>query len=395
MLDRRNRRIERSVILLAVIVLVIVATGVYAFLQLRVDQISNYLKNKLPINALFVVSDSGKPLFFEVFMYNPGTRKGAVFHVPVNLGGKIESLKRVDGLDALYARGNPDAVVRRIEELLGIDIQCVIDVTRRDVCRLTDLMGGLTLFIPNPVDLTWEGKRILLPSGSVCLDGDKIVDFISYADPLEQETERAGRKQKFIQALLKGFGEDNQYLQNRAVFRDLRSFMNTTLAPRALGAFITEMGKFDPERMVLQRVLGNSRMVDGRELLFPLQDGELLKEAVKQTIEANASSELVQTEDLTVAIEVLNGTKTPGLAARTRRLFQDFYIDVISVGNADNDAYEATVVLDRKGRLENAKKVADIIKCSQIFSRPDPLVDQAVEVTVILGKDFDGEYCRQ
>jgi anionic cell wall polymer biosynthesis LytR-Cps2A-Psr (LCP) family protein len=395
MLDRRNRRLERSIVLLVLIVLVVAATAVYAFLQLRVDQVSSFLKNKLPMNVLFIVSEKDKPLFFEVFLYNPETRKGAVFNVPTNLGGVIESLKRVDAIDALYKRGNPDPVVKKIESLLGVRIQCVIDVSRSDVSRLVDLIGGLVLFIPNPVDVTWEGRRILLPSGSVVLDGDKIVDFISYEDPLEQETDKVSRKQKFIQALLKGFGENNQYLQNRATFRALRSFIRTTLAPRALGSLITEMGKFDPERMVLQRVLGNGRMVDGRELLFPHQDGDLLKEAVKQTLEANSSSEFVPSEDLTITVEVLNGTKTPGMAARARELFQSFDMDVLSVGNADTNAYDATVVLDRKGRLEDAKKVADIIKCTQVFSRPDVLMDQAVEVTVILGKDFDGRYCKQ
>ena len=394
MLDRRNKRLQQSIILLAIIILIIAATGVYAVLQLRVDQISNYLKNKLPLNVLFILSEKDTPLFFEVFLYNPETRKGAVFHVPTNLGGVIESLGRVDGLDALYKRGNPQPVVKRIEDLLGIDIQCVIDLSRTDVSRLVDLMGGLVLFIPNPVDVSSGGKKILLPSGSVVLDGDKIVDFLSYEEPLEQETERIGRKQKFVQALLKGFGENNQYLLGGATSGALRSYMRTTLAPRALGSLITEMGKFDPERMVLQRVLGNSRMVDGRELLFPLEDGNLLTEAVKQTLEANASSELAQGGDLIITVELLNGTKTQGLAASAKKLFQSFDVDVISVANADSNAYDQTVVLDRKGRLDDAKKIADIIKCTQVFSRPDASMDQAVEVTVILGKDFDGRYCR-
>jgi hypothetical protein len=52
------------------------------------------------------------------------------------------------------------------------------------------------------------------------------------------------------------------------------------------------------------------------------------------------------------------------------------------------------VVLDRKGRLDVAKKVADLIRCTRIYSKPDPLMDQAVDVTVILGKDFDGRYVK-
>jgi anionic cell wall polymer biosynthesis LytR-Cps2A-Psr (LCP) family protein len=395
MLDRRNRRSERSLILLVLIAAVVAMTVIYAFLQLRVDQISDSLKKKTPVHVLFVVSQKDKPLFFEVFFYNPETKKGALFHVPANLGGVIESLKRVDGIDALYRRTNPGPLKKRLEELFGIQIQCVIDISTDEVRSVVDLLGGLSLFIPNPVDMNWQGKRILLPSGSVVLDGDKTLDFISYEDSLESEADRVARKQKFLQALLKGLGENNQYILQRRTFRALRSLVHTTLAPRALGAFITEMGRFDPERMILQRVLGNSRMVDGRELLFPHQEGDLLREAVKQTIEANASSEFVPAQDLTITVEIFNGTKTPGLAARTRELFQSFDLEVLAPANADTDDYDNTVVLDRKGKLENAKKVADIIRCKKVFSRPDPQVDQAVDVTVILGKDFDGRYCKR
>jgi anionic cell wall polymer biosynthesis LytR-Cps2A-Psr (LCP) family protein len=395
MLDRRNRKAERGIILLALIVVVILATLVYAVVQLRVDQISDSLKKKLPVNILFAVSDNDKPLFFEIFLYNPETRKGALFHVPPNLGGVLESPKRVAGIDALYKRTNPALLKKRIEEVLGVSIQCVIDISEDDLVKVVDLIGGLSLFIPNPVDLTWQDKRILLPSGSVVLDGEKIRDFISYEDSLEDEADKIGRKQKFLQALLKGFGENNAYLLQRQTFRMLRGLVRTTLAPRALGSFITEMGKFDPERMVLQRVLGNSRMVDGRELLFPHQDGELLHEAVRQTLDANASSEFIPFEALTITVEVLNGTKTPGLAARARELFQSYDLEVLSPGNADNNAYENSVVLDRKGKIEDAKKVADIIRCTRIFSRPDPQMDQAVDVTVILGKDFDGRFVKQ
>ncbi len=394
MLDRRNRKAERSVILLALISLVVAATAVYAFLQLRVDQISDLLKKKQPVNILFIVSDDVKPVFLEVFLYNPDTRKGALFHVPTNLGGVIESLKRVDGIDALYKRANPGPLKRRVEELLGVSLQCVIDISKDDLVKLVDLVGGLALFIPNPVDTTWQGKRILLPSGSVTLDGDKVRDFISYEDTLESEADKVGRKQKFLQALLKGLGENASYLQSRQTFRVLRSLVRTTLAPRALSSFVTEMGRFDPERMVLQRALGNSRTVDGRELLFPHQDGDLLRAAVKQTLEANASSEYIPAEELTITVEVLNGTKTPGLASRARELFQSYDLEVLTPGNADNDAYENTVVLERKGKLDDAKKVADIIRCARVFSRPDPQMDQAVDVTVILGKDFDGRYVK-
>ena len=283
---------------------------------------------------------------------------------------------------------------RKIEDLLGVPLHGVIDIGFDEAGRLVDLMGGVDVFIPNPVDLTVQGRRILLPSGSVSLDGDKARDFISYQDPLESDADAIGRRQKFLQALLKGLGENEAFLLQRGPFRMLRSLLHTDLPGRALSSFVAEMGRFDSERMVLQRVLGTTRSVDGRDLLFPHQDGELLKQAVKQAMAANASNEFVPPDALTITVEVLNGTKTAGLANRARDLFQSYDLEVMAPNNADNDQYLNTVVLDRKGNLDNAKKVADIIHCTRIFSKPDPQMDQAVDVTVILGKDFDGRYVK-
>ena len=395
MLERRSRKPDRSVILLALIVLVIAASAVYAYLQLRVDQITDALKKKLPLNTLFIFSDGERAQFFEVFFYTPDTRKGSLFYVPANLGGVIPRLNKVDGLDALYRRSNPAELKSRIENLLGVGISCVIDIGGDDVGKLVDLIGGVDVFIPNAVDLTRDGKRVLLPSGSVVLDGEKAREYISYVDPLETDADMIGRRQKFLQSLLKGLGEKNAFLLQRPSLRVLRSIVRTNLSLRALASFVQEMGRFDSERMVLQRVLGTTRAVDGRDLLFPHQEGELLKQAVKQAVAANASSEFVAPDSLSITVEVLNGTKTPGLATRARDLLQSYDMEVMPANNADNDQYQNTVVLDRKGKLDDAKKVADIIKCTRIYSKPDPQMDQAVDVTVILGRDFDGRFVKQ
>ncbi len=394
MFERRSRRADRSIILLVLILAVIAAAVTYAVLQLRVDQITDSLKKKQPLNTLFIVSDGDRAVFFEVFFYNPQTRKGSLFYVPPNVGSVIATINRVEGIDALYRRTNPLPLKQKVEELLGAPLQGVIDIGLEDAGRLVDLIGGVDVFIPNPVDLSLPDARILLPSGSVRLDGDKARDFVSYRDPLETEADAVGRRQKFLQALLKGMGENEAFLLQRGPLKMLRSLVRTDLPGRAMSSFVAEMGRFDSERMVLQRVLGTTRSVDGRDLLFPHQDGELLKQAVKQAMAANASNEFIPPDALTITVEVLNGTRTPGLAGRARDLFQSYDLEVMAPNNADNDQYQNTVVLDRKGNLDAAKKVADLIHCTRIFSKPDPQMDQAVDVTVILGKDFDGRWVK-
>jgi len=418
MLDRRSRKADRSVILLVLIVLVIAATAVYASVQLRVDRITDALKKKQPVNTLIILSEGEKALFFEVFLYNPETRKGTLYYVPANLGEVIEGLRKVDGIDALYHRGSPAALQKTIEGLLGVPLHCVLDIALSDAGKLVDLVGGLDLFIPNPVDITpapeapfvpapeahfvpapeapfaRDGRRILLPSGSVTLDGDKAVDFLSYEDPLETEVDRVGRRQKFVQSLLKSLGEERQLLAQRGPFRLVRALVRTNIPPRALAALLAELARYDSERVIQARVLGATRTVDGRDLLFPHQEGELLLEAVRQAVAANASNEFIPAEDLSVTVQVLNGTATPGLANRAREVFQSYDIEVLAPNNADNDQYQSTVVYDRKGRIEDARRVAELIRCARVSTQLDPQGDQAVDVTVILGKDFDGRYCK-
>lgn len=394
MLERRSRRSNRSIILLVLILAIIAGMGVFAVLQLRVDLVTDALKRKQPLATLFIFSSGEKALFFEVFFYNPGTRKGSLFYVPPNLGSVIASINKEDGIDVLYRRSNPAPLRQEIEDLLAVPLQAVIDISIEDTGRLVDLMGGVDVFIPNPVNIAQADHRVLLPSGSVTLDGDKAQDFISYQDPLESDSYMIGRRQKFLQALLKGLGENNAFLLQRGPFRMLRSLLRTDLPGRALSSFVAEMGRFDSERMVLQRVLGTTRSVDGRDLLFPHQEGDLLKQSVKLALAANASNEFTPPETLTITVEVLNGTKTPGLATRARDLFQSYDMEVMAPNNADNDQYLNTVVLDRKGNLDDAKKVADIIRCQKVYSKPDAQMDQAVDVTVILGKDFDGRYVK-
>lgn len=394
MSERRSRRTDRGVVLLVLIAAVAVATAVYAVIALRVDRITESLRRRQPLNLAVILSEGDALTAVEVFLYHPATRKASLYHVPPNLGGVIASLNRVDGIDALYRRSDPTALVARVEEVLGVAMHGWIDISAEDLGRIADLLGGLSLFIPTPLDTIWKDRRLLLPSGSVRLDGDKVRDYLAYEDPLESDAERAGRRQKLVQALLAALGEQRSLLAARGPARLLSSLMRTDLPRRGLASLVDELGRFDAGRMSLQRVLGNVRSVDGRDLLFPHEEGELVKQSVQKILASNASSQETDPEEA-ATVEVLNGTSTQGLAARARQVFLNYGLEVLPPGNADDDGYEYTVVIDRIGSLDTARRIAAIIACTRVLSRPDEGVGEGVDVTVILGRDFDGRTCTQ
>jgi len=119
-----------------------------------------------------------------------------------------------------------------------------------------------------------------------------------------------------------------------------------------------------------------------------------LKLTIIQLVDLLAKTEAISQEDINFTLEVLNGTDIPKRASNTANIFRRFGYNIHSIDNADNDEYEKTIVIDRKGNIEAAQRTADIIKCNNVITQIDQNIDEAIDITIILGKDFDGQYCK-
>ena len=240
--------------------------------------------------------------------------------------------------------------------------------------------------------------RVLLPSGAVTLDGDKVRTYVTYRDPLDQDGEGAGRKQKAILAFFRALGDNSGSVFSGAMFPSVRSCIRSNVPSGSMKDLLTELSKIDVERLVPQKVTGARREVDGKMLLFPFEDSGLLKAIIRQTL-AGLASEDSTAQERVYAIEILNGTKSQGLARTTSELYQSFGYDVIRVGNARETDYDKTVVIDRIGNQGVATTIGQVIQCANIESTnvaPDNADDYGseavVDFTIILGSDFNGRF---
>ena len=87
-----------------------------------------------------------------------------------------------------------------------------------------------------------------------------------------------------------------------------------------------------------------------------------------------------------VRVEVLNAGGTPGVARDATAALRDLGLDVVYYGNAENFTEEPSVVLDRVGRSDAARAVADALGIRGIVSEPDS--NLFVDVTVRLGPEW-------
>ena len=393
----KRAKIDSGAILLGLIVLVAAGVSLFLYMQVRTDKVTSVLDEKKEVRVLFVVASGDRPIFTNAFLYNPTTRRAALFDVPGNVGSLITSLNRVDRIDVLYKKGRVDEYKKKIESLLNVTIPFYWVMSPQELGQITDLAGGLSMFLPNAVNDTAGASITLLPAGNVLLDGAKVQTYLSYGESQNQNIDRFEHERKIMQAFLRQLGQNASLLTNVRVLPYLMSRINTNMDSRSVSAFIREISHMD-ERVVSQRVLGDLKSVEGtagtEKLLFPYFEGQLLKDAVRQVQSSLSNQDVAFTDVGTMTVQILNGTAIPGLAARTKELYQSYGFQNVLVGNADSTSIAKTEIIDHKGNQPAAQRVAEIIRAKNIVREPPDPQNTNVDVTVILGNDFDGWYVK-
>jgi hypothetical protein len=87
-----------------------------------------------------------------------------------------------------------------------------------------------------------------------------------------------------------------------------------------------------------------------------------------------------------VKVEVVNTTRTRGLARRATRALRDRGYDVVAVGNAAGAAQDSTVVLDRSGHPDWARRLARAMGGARVETRPDS--SRYLDLTVLVGRNW-------
>ncbi len=89
-----------------------------------------------------------------------------------------------------------------------------------------------------------------------------------------------------------------------------------------------------------------------------------------------------------IQVEVRNGCGVPGVASRFTERLRRFGFDVVESGNFETFDIPRTLVIDRSGNLEHARKVATAlgIPHDQIIQETSP--DFFLDATVVIGADF-------
>jgi hypothetical protein len=90
-------------------------------------------------------------------------------------------------------------------------------------------------------------------------------------------------------------------------------------------------------------------------------------------------------EGVRIRVQVLNTTKTRGLARRATRVLRDRGFDVVELGTT-TPTLDTTLVLDLSGHPEWAEAAAKVLGPARTVARPDS--SRYLDVTVLLGRTW-------
>ena len=393
----RLKRERKGMIFLVLIVAIFLALIVSFYVYLRADSVKDKLKTDPIIKALILIEDGQNVVFTDVFLAYAESGKGALITIPENTGAIYESLGRVDRIDAVFKEKGLGAYKREIERLLDLELSYTIEIQLADFERLADLLGGLGVFIPQPVDARGPNGEIwLLPSGAVRLFGSKVSSYMTYSLDTEEEDSVQERRQSMLVALLAALRKNRNLIFQRENFKHFASCFSSNLSQKDFAELLEIVTRIDYERVTQLEVTGLNQSVDGKVLLYPFRNGDFIKEVARRTV-----SSIIQASgaggDRTYVLEIQNGTKVQGLARNTQILLQGAGFEVLNVSNAPSNDYEQTEIVDLIGNRDAAKSLGDFIRCTKITEARVAAEGENVETPnfdfiLILGRDFDGRY---
>ncbi|QEN06209.1 LytR family transcriptional regulator [Thiospirochaeta perfilievii] len=390
---KKNKEFDKSLLILLAIILITAMTAFSLYLNVRVDKISQLVKEKGVISILITIVEDKKPLLTQVLLINTETNKGALIDVPENTGTIMSSMKRYSRVDSIYNEQGVDVFRDKIGEILAVDLPYHLVIEKNNFSQLVDLFDGLDIFISKALEDNTTHYSI--PSGSVVLEGDKVLQYLDLEISTEHKTGKVSRKQKIMQSFLMQVKKYSKKIVIEKNLVQISEKIRTNLDMNSLKKLFDYLGQLEVDRLVLQGILGESKIVSGDELIFPYNNENLIKVKVKMILINLSNPEVISDEKINFNIEVLNGTNVPGLASRAANHLSSFGYTISGIGNAErgDEEHEFTSILIRKDNREAAEAIGELINCDYIHSQVEEGIDDTIDFTIILGKDFDGKRC--
>ena len=341
------------------------------------------------INVLVVGTDkkqgfAGQADLVLVFSYYPATRRMAIVAVPRNTRVKVNynGAEVYDTIANIYAVKKDVLYLRKQVELLtGLSIPNYVVVNLRGFLEIVDLLGGVDVFTGRQMNYRDKAGKVLIniPFGHFRFNGKKSLDFVRYRDKAAMYTEydRMARAMEFCLEVLKKQKVIIPFVKQPRMFSRLLSKVKTNMTLRDVFGGLKYLQDFDKTRVT-------SMVIRGKKYGSYIKPDYVASRLDVRKMMMNLKVPYIGMAKK-VDVQILNGSGVPGLARYWKIRLRNEKFNVVEAGNHFKNDLRYTIVLDKKGYPDQARRIARYIGTRQVYSKID-LVSTS-DITVILGKD--------
>lgn len=341
---------------------------------------------------------------------DPLTRTGGFLTIPRDLWVSIPGFEEPNRINVAYRfgetyqlpGGGAELAMKTVEGLLGLKIDYYALIDFYSFERFIDELGFIEIDVPrniwvDPID----GPTVKLKKGAHDLPGNLALAYARARNTEGGDFDRADRTIQVILAvrdrILSADMLPRLVSRAPAIYEEIASGVQTNLTLEQV-VQLAWLAQQIPEEDIKHGSINNEHVTfgkspDGDDVLKPrpeqiriLRDEIFTSEGSANPVAAGAEpQELMQIENARVS--VLNGSGTPGLAARTSEFLTSQGVNVVNTGDAP-EPYNSTTIVSYTGNPYTLSYLVELmgILDTKIFNRYDP--SSQVDVTIYLGYDW-------
>jgi anionic cell wall polymer biosynthesis LytR-Cps2A-Psr (LCP) family protein len=295
----------------------------------------------------------------------------------------------IGALGDAYAIGDAPLLDAALDNLLSIDLDATIGISRQAWASVFSRAGGLTVDVPERLRVRNEdgSATVRFEAGEQFLDGPRLAELLTLSTGDERELDALPRVQLVLQALLDAIAEDPATLD--AILADGAPMLDITTPETDLALLRTLLAELAEAR-------GSGELVVRTLPVTPLGTGE----ADSYRLDADRASQLmadrfaasrptVTNRDGGRRVEIRNGNGVAGVSSEVAQAIIPLGFRVLITGNADDFDHDTTRIVvydDSDEQLAVAREVRDALGVGRVELSEVP--QGVVDLTIVVGSDY-------
>lgn len=342
-------------------------------------------------DVIFVVHYDSATQGISLVSLPRDTRVSLTDEVKSNINAEGRSYSQTTKLNAVHAysgekMGCKNAVLQ-IEDLLGIKIDHYVKIDLEAFRAIVDAIGGVDMYVPR--DMYWDMRDtgdplINLKEGQQHLDGEKAEQLVRFRRYADGDVGRIEVQQIFLKALAEKVLSTETILKN---IPDLISvvykYIETDVSLSDAMKYVNYVDKVDMSKISMETLPGVGQYVGN--VSYFLHDVEATREMVDRifySVATPAAGDGTTVDSKSLLIEVSNGGKVNGLAAKYTKKLEDAGYRLASPSNYSGQQNAYTRI-----QVKNEGIGADLVSYftdAQVEVSPNE-VGSNVDIRIILG----------